>query len=364
MNPFNTYFLQAAIEELPIESTFFKTRYFPTDLELDVFGTSRVLADYREGGQKIAPFVLPRIGAIPATRDGFSVYDLEPMNIAISMPLTTDHLNARGFGESILSKAKPDERSRKLIISDLAELNARVTRAEELLAINTILDNGTKMFHRTDDKDIGMEIGVNFYEDGNNTALFTPASTWSHSTKSGETWTIGNWYADMCAMIKALAKRGVRVTEFILAEDVAAFLLADGWFCETLNNRRIEFGRLDPSVLTDLAYELGVFSFAGRDIRLVVHFGTYEDASGNDVAYVPDGTVIAIAPDVGRGLYGGVTLMDPKTQEFYTVAGRRAAEAIATQRPPARETCVYARPLLVPKRKAPWMVAKNVLGTT
>ena len=363
MNPFNTYFLQAAVEEMPIESTFFKSRYFPTDLELDVFGTSRVLADYREGGQKIAPFVLPRIGAIPATREGFSVWDLEPANIAISMPLTLDHLNKRGFGESILSKATPAERARKLIIADLAELNSRVTRAEELLAINTILDNGTTMRHRTDDKDIYEDVGVTFYDaTGSNPAAYTPGSTWSHSTKSGETWTIGNWYSDMCAMVKALAKRGVRVTEFILAENVASWLLADGWFRDQLNNRRMEYGKLDPAVLTDMVYELGVFSFVGRDIRLLVHFGTYENAAGSDTAYVPGGTVIAIAPDVGRGLYGGVTLMDPATREFYTVVGRRAAEAIATQRPPARETCLYSRPLCVPKRKAPWMVAKNVLG--
>lgn len=362
MNPFNTYFLQAAIEELPIDSFFFKDRYFPTDLELDVFGTSRVLADYREGGQKVAPFVLPRIGAIPATRDGFSVWDLEPANIAISMPLTLDHLNNRGFGESLMSRATPADRARRLIIADLAELNLRVSRTEEILAINTILDNGTIMRHRTDDKDIYEDVGVNFYE-GSNPAAFTPANTWSNSTKSGETWTIGNWYTDMCAMVKALAKRGVRVTEFIISEDVAAFLLADGWFRDTLDNRRIEAGRLDPSVLTEFVYELGMFTFEGRDIRLLVHFGTYEDDAGNEVSFIPDGTVIAISPNVGRGLYGGVTLMDPKTQEFYTVSGRRAAEAIVTQRPPARETCVYSRPLCVPNRKAPWMVAKNVFGT-
>ena len=122
MDPFNTYFLQAAIEELPIEHTFFRDRYFPTDLEMDVFGTSRVLIDYREGGQKVAPFVLPRIGAIPVTRDGFSVYDLEPMNIAVSLPLTIDNLIKRGFGESLMSRATPADRARRMIVEDLAEL--------------------------------------------------------------------------------------------------------------------------------------------------------------------------------------------------------------------------------------------------
>lgn len=362
MNPFNTYFLQAAIEELPIEHTFFRDRYFPTNDVMDVFGTSHVLADYREGSQKIAPFVLPRIGAIPATRDGFSVYDLEPMNIAVSMPLTIDNLIPRGFGEALMSSRTPADRARALIVEDLAELNRMVGRAEELLAIQTVLDNGATMFHRTDDKDIGEDISVKFYDGVNNPAAFTPASPWAQSTFSSGDWTKGNWYTDMSAMVRAARQRGVQLTEFVVSNDVASFLLDDGWFMMMLDNRRVELGRLAPEVLTNDVWELGYISIEGANVRILSHIGVYEDASGNSVSFLPAGTVIGISPDVGRGLYGGVTLMDPRTQEFYTQAGRRVAEAIVTQRPPARETCVYARPLYVPRRKAPWMVAKNVFG--
>ena len=363
MNPFNTYFLQAAIETLPIEHSFFRDRYFPTDETMDVFGTSHVLADYREVSQKIAPFVLPRIGAIPATRTGFSVYDLEPMNIAVSMPLTIDNLIPRGFGEALMSAATPADRARRLIVEDLAELNRMVGRAEELLAVQTILDNGATMFHRTDDKDIGEDISVKFYDGVNNPTAYTPLNNWAHSTKSGETWTKGNWYGDLCAMVRSARQRGVRLTEFMLSNDVATWLLDDGWFLAMLDNRRIEMGRLAPEILTDDVVELGYISVDGADMRILYHIGVYENAAGSTVSFLPAGTVIGISPDVGRGLYGGVTLMDPRTENFYTVAGRRVAEAIVTQRPPARETCVYSKPLFVPRRKAPWMVAKNVFGT-
>ena len=49
MNIYETIYMLAAIEELPLEHTFFKSRYFPTDDVMDVFNTSKVLADYREG---------------------------------------------------------------------------------------------------------------------------------------------------------------------------------------------------------------------------------------------------------------------------------------------------------------------------
>ena len=116
MDIYSTYFMLAAVREVPLEQSFFKNRYFPTDNAMDIFGTSRVLADYKEEKQKRAPFVLPRIGSIPGTRDGFSTAELEPANIAVSMPLTLDQLQNRGFGESLLSQATPAERERHFLV--------------------------------------------------------------------------------------------------------------------------------------------------------------------------------------------------------------------------------------------------------
>ena len=96
MNMYDTVYMLAAIEELPLEHTFFKDRYFPTDDVMDVFNTSKVLADYREGSRKKAPFVMPRIGSLPVGREGFSTFELEPAYIGLSMPMTLDQLQKRG----------------------------------------------------------------------------------------------------------------------------------------------------------------------------------------------------------------------------------------------------------------------------
>lgn len=154
MDIYSTYFMLAAVREIPLEQSFFRTRYFPTDNAMDVFGTARVLADFEEESQKRAPFVLPRIGSIPGTRTGFSTAELEPANISISMPLTLDQLERRGFGESLLSQATPAAREQHFLVHDLADLSARISRSEELLAVNTILNNGTVMRHRTDREDV------------------------------------------------------------------------------------------------------------------------------------------------------------------------------------------------------------------
>lgn len=361
MDIYSTYFMLAAVREIPLEQTFFKNRYFPTDNTMDIFGTSRVLADYKEETQKRAPFVLPRIGSIPGTRDGFSTAELEPANISVSMPLTLDQLQQRGFGESLLSQATPAERERHFLVHDLSDLSARISRSEELLAVQTILNNGTTMRHRTDRADVYEDIGVKFYDGADNPALFTPAADWEHSTYANGTWAPGNWYADICAMIHSLTHSGRAVTEILVAEDVGDFLMEDGWVLAMLDNRRADMGRIDPKELTPFVYQIGSFNFKGRVLPILVSNGTYEDENGVDTAYVPAGTVIAIAPNVGRGLYGGVTQMETDGH-FHTYAGKRVPQHIFTIRPPARETQLSCRPLFVPKRINPWRVAKNVLG--
>ena len=360
MDIYSTYYMLAAVRETPVEHTFFKRRYFPTDAAMDIFGTSRVLADYKNEGTKKAPFVVPRIGSLPAGRDGFSTYELEPANISISIPLTLDQLQNRGFGESLLSEATPEEREKYFLISDLAELSARISRSEEVLAVKTMLDNGCTMRHLTDKDGIYEDVGVKFYEGNDNPALFTPANTWSHSEYSNGTWTPGNWYADICAMIGMLTKKGRPAREMIIGADVGEFLMNDGWILAMLDNRRAEMGRIAPSELTEYVYELGTFNFKGHNLTILVSDSTYEE-NGSDIAYVPNGTVIITAPGCGKGLYGAVTQMEADGN-YHTYAGTRVPQHIFTIRPPVKETQLTARPLFVPQRANPWTVAKNVLG--
>lgn len=358
---YSTYYMLEAVREIPLEHTFFKERYFPTDAAMDIFGTSKVLVDYKKNTQGIAPFVLPRVGAIPVERDGFDTAELEPANICISKPLTIDQLQNRGFGESLLSEKTPAERAQYFLMDDLSDLSSRISRTEEILAVKTMLDNGCVMRHRTDREDIYEDIEVKFYDGPNNPAIFTPANTWSHSTYSNGTWTPGNFYNDICSMIYMLTRNGRPATEILVAGDVGDFLMNDGWILAMLDNRRAEMGRIDPKLLTEYVHVIGEFNFKGRVLPIIVNDGTYE-SNESDVPYIPNGTVIVTAPNVGKGLYGAVTQME-QDGNYHTYAGRRVPMHYFTMRPPVKETQLTSRPLFVPKRANPWTVAKQVLGS-
>ena len=357
MDIYSTYYMLAALEELTPEPTFFKRRYFPTDMSMDVFGTSKVLADYKEGNRKAAPFVLPRIGPLPVGRSGFSTYELEPGNIAISKPLTIDQLNKRGFGESIMSTATPEMRARMLLMGDLNDLSARVTRREEWLSCETMLNNGCVMRHQTDDPEVYEDIPVQFYDGDNNPALFTPAAKWTHGK---DEHTPGNWYWDVIQMIKMLTHRGRPATDLVVANDVGNFLMEDPWIQYMMDNRRADYGAINPEALTEYVISLGRFNFGGRKLEIFVNDGTFEDQTGADTPFLAEGSALVTAPNCGKGLYGAVTQKE-MDNKWHTHAGTRVPNYLSTVKPPVDETTVSCRPLFVPKTLNPWTAAEKVL---
>ena len=356
---YDTYYMLAAIEDREPEHTFFKSRYFPTNQNLDVFGTTKVLIDYKSGKRRMADFVMPRVGPISVGREGFSTYELEPANIAISRPLTLDQLTNRGFGESLMTNMKPEERANMLLMEDLTELSMRITRREEWLSVNTMLENGCTMLHVTENPDVKQEVKAQFYDGVNNPAEFIPDEKWTHSEYKNDGWVIGNWYKDICSMIRMLTHRGLPASDILVSPDVGEFIIADPWVVAMMDNRRFELGSLNPSELTTYVTALGSMNFGGRRMTIYISEGTYEDDTGKDTPYMPEGTVIVTAPGCGKGLYGAVTQME-RDEEFHTYVGTRIPQRFATIQPPQKELVLRSRPLYVPRNPSPWSVAKKV----
>ncbi len=358
MNIYDTLYMMAAVEDLAPEPTFFKRRYFPTDISMDVFGTSKVLADYKEGNRKAAPFVLPRIAPLPVGRGGFSTFELEPGNISISKPLTIDQLNQRNFGESIMSTATPEQRARRLLMGDLNDLMARISRRLEWLACETMLNNGCVMRHQTDDPEVFQDVPARFYDGDNNPALFTPGAAWEHSK---DEHTPGNWYWDIVQMIKMLTRRGRPATDLLVSNDVGNFLMEDPWILGMMDNRRADYGAINPEALTEYVTSLGRFNFGGRRLEIFVNDGTFQDQTGAEEPYLKEGSAVVTAPNCGKGLFGAVTQKE-MDNAWHTRAGVYVPNHVSTVVPPVDDTILSSRPLLAPKTMCPWTSAKDVFA--
>ncbi len=165
LNFFDTYTLMAVQKRIVPKQTFFRDRYFPTE-EGDIFSSNKVLTEYMDGDRKMAAFVSPRVGAIPMERTGYEVHEFEPASIGVSRPLTSDDLTKRGFGEAIYANSTPAQRAAKLVQNDLADMDGRITRTEEWMCAQTMLDNGCVMQEMIDNVTKGEAKVVNFYNPG------------------------------------------------------------------------------------------------------------------------------------------------------------------------------------------------------
>ena len=81
-NFYDTHTLLAAVEQLTPPTSFLRDRYFPTNEATDIFSTTDVLEEFRDGSKIVDPFVAPRKGGVTILRKGYELKRYEPPIVA------------------------------------------------------------------------------------------------------------------------------------------------------------------------------------------------------------------------------------------------------------------------------------------
>lgn len=347
---YQTVTMLKAAELLPKRATFLRDRYFPTEAG-DIFPTTKVMIDYRNGNKKIAPIVAPRKGGITVLRDGYRTSEYEPPMAAPERPLTIDDLNKRGFGENLYSQFTPEQRAGQILARDLMELSEMIDGREEEMCAQAMLTNCVTLKQYVD-KYGGdyLPYDVCFYEGNSDPSLYTPSGYWSNAQY--------DIYGDLAAMTKTLIQRGLPVEDLVMADDVAQYVINNDSIQKMLDNRRINIGEITPIELPNGASRLGVINVAGKNINLISYGENYENENGQNAQFIPAGNVILTAPGAGHMLYGAVTQLEQGDGEYHTYAASRVPKHTADDKNDVRMLRVAAKPLPVPKNLAPWIHAK------
>ena len=353
-NPNITYQFLMAVEQLTPPTSFLRDRYFPSS-ENDIFLSTKVLAEFRDGNKKIAPVVAPRIGGKTIQRQGSVLKEYEPPLVAPKRNTSIDDIKERGFGESILPTLTPEERASQLALRDAMELDELITRREEQIAAELLQNNGYILRPLTDDDEIYDEFEMFFYDGINNPGLYTVNIPWDAAG--------GSPMKDFEAMILMLRSRGLPASELLVAGDVADAIMEDEAIYRKLlvPDGKYDIGRINPAELPEGAAHIATLNVKGRNIDILTYEETYEDDNGDDVPYILPGTAIMLAPNIGRTLYGAVTQMEQADNEFHTYGGRRIPKIHADSDKNVRDMTLSSKPLLMPIQKTPFITAKNVL---
>lgn len=349
-NFYDTHTLLMSIQQLTPVSTFLRDRYFGTT---NLFSTTDVLIEYRDGSKKLAPFVAPRKGGVTMLRKGYTMERFTPPFIAPKRNLSIDDLNKRGFGEALLSTLTPEQRQQVQLLKDAEDLIEFITRREEAMAAEVMLTNGCIMKHIADDVTEDDEIEVRFYEGDVNPAQYAPQVKWNEAD--------ADIMGDLAAMARTLAKKGLRASDLVCSPDVADTIVNNEKIQKLLDNRRYEVGEVKPETLPAGAAVMCKLNVNGRIISVISYDETYTDDSGNDVLFIPNGKCVMTAPGAGRILYGAISQVEQKDGQFHTYTGKRVPKYLSNAEGNTRSLTMSSSPLLIPNNKNCFL-SSEVLG--
>lgn len=349
-NFYDTHTLLMAVQQLTPAARFLRDRYFPTNDASDVFSTTDVLVEYKDGSKKLAPFVAPRKGGVAILRNGYTMERYTPPFIAPKRSLSIDDLARRGFGEALFTQLTPEQRQQALLLRDADELAELITRREEAMAAETMLTNGCVMKHIADDVAEGDEMEIHFYEGETNPAQYTPTAGWDEAG--------ANILKDLGAMARLLTAKGLPATDLVCSPDVADAIINNSEVQKLLDLRRYEFGDVKPEELPAGAVVMARLNVNGRIINVISYDETYTDDQGRDQLYIPAGKCVLTAPGAGRTLYGAVDQVEQHDGQFHTYAGKRVPKYLSNAEGNTRSLTISSRPLLIPNNKNPFIVAE------
>ena len=360
VNILDTYYMAGLWEGLSPVPTFFRDRYFPTGAG-DIYAADKVLVEYKDGDNDMAPFMVMGADPINVKREGYEIHDYSPTYVSQSRDLTADQLKQRGFGEAILSKSTEEERAAKLVSEDLALLERRFSRTEEYLCSQVMINNGFTIQEHLDETHT-RTAELKYYDPLNgNDGVYTITQ-----------WGAGTTFADVCAdieaMCDALSERGLPAVDLVIGRKVRDFLLSMSDFRELVNKQSgiivAEGGiRQTLSQYQGVTF-LGTINFNGYDLNVIVSNEQYSAVSGGSVVrtnYFPATSMMVTAPAAGHLMYAHIVHMD-EAGEIDTITGKRVPDLFVDRKKKKREIILESRPLAAPKNYSPWIYASGVVA--
>jgi len=362
VNILDTYYMAGLWEGLSPVNTFFRDRYFPTGAG-DIYAADKVLVEYRDGDNGRAPFMVEGADPINVKREGYQLHDYSPLNISQSRNLTADQLKQRGFGEAILSHSTEEERAAKLVSGDLALLERRIVRSEELLCAEVMINNGFQVNEMLDANTVGNVATVTFYDPNvGNDGAYTIGTQWTSNTG----WT--EIVEDIRNMCRALSRRGLPHIDLIIGQAVADILLANKDFRDLVN--KMSGIIIASPIMQELSQKydgvsmLGVINFGGYNLNVIVVDEQYQDNVGGNVTWVnyfPAKGMMVTAPNAGHLMYAHIVHMDEEGH-VETITGKRVPDLFVDRRRKIREILLESRPFAAPQNQSPWIYAANVVA--
>lgn len=322
--------------------------FFPNAV---TYPTSVLDVDYKKGGRKLAPFVVPGGKGVNIGRDGVVTRSYKAPMMRPKRILTVDDLSKRAAGEAVYSTRTPEQRAEEYRAGDLRDLEDCCLRREEFMAAQLLINGEYEIKGYADDGKVQLvdTIAFDFTQELN----LSGQDAWSDTEHADA-------YGQLSEAAKKIRQNAGLVPNVMFMSDKTAQLL--------LKNKSVRDHMLIPSrdnlALMSIqpqveSLEVTRFGRIGAlNLEAYVYDGIYQDdETDKPVQFLPDGYVVVGVSGRGRRLYGAVTQME-RDQQYHTYEGRYIPKVTADYESDTSAVIMSSRCLVVPESVDDWFVLK------
>lgn len=343
-----------AVKKMYPVAMFLKNRYFPDGR---CFYSEKALVEMKKAGRKIAPFVVPVVGGIAMSKEGYRTEYLTGPYIAPRIPITADDLEKKAFGESPESGRSPEEREDELEGEFIDELRQAIFRRHEKMCVEIITTGKVLMKHYSSADDAANDRNAQerifqYYDTAegftNEYKLSKKFAAMSAQEKMQELY----------KMAAVLIGRGIHATDLVMTSDVSMALMSDEKFLDFFNKARVETGIIDQKMLPDGVVCNGTININGLVLTMFTYAEKYVDLDGKEKPLFPAGTIAMLTPGMGATAYAQVTLVE-KGEGFKSYAEPVVVRLLDDDNNNMVDVQAFSRPIPYPKDWDGWLVAQE-----
>lgn len=346
MNEINIYsprYLAEVVRQTPPVHTYFRDTFFTN---VKTFSTERVDIDLVKGDRRMAAFVHPRMGGKVLPASGYETKSYKPPRLNPADITTADMLMERSPGEDIYSGRTPAQRAAARLVEDYNRLNDAVTRREEWMCAQAILNGSIPV------KGEGVEETVDF--GFTNKKELSGTAQWGKSAAKPLD-NLEDWVDTV------LTEGFANVDTVIMGKTALRLFLADEAVQKLLDNRRVEMGLIAPKMLPNGVQYVGHLNKPNVDIYTYaeVYYDDWTNPSAPATKPLVDDNKVILISSGARFVmaYGATTIIDDKTGHWITSETSRLLRSYVEHGPDRRFLELIANPLPIPDKVDSWLVA-------
>lgn len=322
--------------------------FFPN---VKTFLTEMVDMEYRKGGRKMAPFVVPGSKGVNMARSGSKIRTYKPPIMKPKRTIEVSDVMRRGFGEDIYSKRTPAERAQEMRAQDMAELLDMNVRRQEWMAAQLLIDGGFECRGYADDGKTVVVDTLTFDEFTNKITL-SGNDVWSNASAK-----VYDNLGDVSQTIRRAA--GMIPTVAICSNDVVKDIINNEQLYKYMlvpSRENLALLSLQPKLERPELLRVGYIQ--ALNLEIYAYDGIYEDDETGDIApYIPEGHIIIGVPGRGKRLFGAVTQMEADRQ-LHTYEGEHIPKLTVDIESDTSSLAMSSRCVLCPEFLDDWAVIK------